>query len=471
MLQHGRAVPLLLFALVWLSTAWFGSWEFNPNNSTRMFAAISLVEQGDATIDEFGHLTIDKAHFGSHLYLDKAPGMTLMATPVVAALMLATGERSGYLDKRIDNPRLAAFLRLRLRLAAILSSGLLTALAAVALWHVASAITASRSAALFAAIAYGLGSPAWGWSTTIFGHAAVGALLMLAFWAVWRGTRDALPRPWLALLAGGALGWAVVIEYQAVLAGSAIAIWALVRIWRSPARWRLLAIAVAGGINAGLPMIGYNLSAFGVPLKFGYEGVVGFDGMHQGLFGLTYPKLPVLIEILFGPRKGLFWVAPILLLAPFGLYGMAREARTRQPAIVAIAVVAIVLLVNAAYVYWDGGYSTGPRHSVPALPFLALGLAPIWSAIKNARARIALLALLGLSMLINLAVAAAEIFAPDTQAWPLWRPILLDDVAAGQFRDLPSQFWGWSPWAGVAAYLVLACGLGWALIVAHRRSI
>ncbi|HEX7655466.1 MAG TPA: hypothetical protein VF404_00570, partial [Sphingomonas sp.] len=81
----------LLFVLVWLSGAWFGSDELNPNNATRMFAAISLVEHHDATIDEFGALTIDKADFGGHTYMDKAPGMTLMAVPIVAATNWVTG--------------------------------------------------------------------------------------------------------------------------------------------------------------------------------------------------------------------------------------------------------------------------------------------------------------------------------------------------------------------------------------------
>ncbi len=43
-------VALGLFALVWLSIVWFGSFEYNPNNATRLFAAISLVENHDATI-------------------------------------------------------------------------------------------------------------------------------------------------------------------------------------------------------------------------------------------------------------------------------------------------------------------------------------------------------------------------------------------------------------------------------------
>ena len=68
---------LLLFALVWLSCVWFGSWALNPNNSTRMFAAISLVDGQSGRIDDYQALTIDKAQFGGHVYLDKAPNCAL----------------------------------------------------------------------------------------------------------------------------------------------------------------------------------------------------------------------------------------------------------------------------------------------------------------------------------------------------------------------------------------------------------
>ncbi len=83
-MTHRRTIPLLLFLLVWLSAGWFGSWEGNPNNATRLFAAIELVERGDARIDRWAPLTIDKAVFDGHVYLDKAPGMTLLALPAIA---------------------------------------------------------------------------------------------------------------------------------------------------------------------------------------------------------------------------------------------------------------------------------------------------------------------------------------------------------------------------------------------------
>ena len=55
-MTRSRTIPLLLFVLVWLSAGWFGSWEGNPNNATRLFAAIELVEHGDARIDRWAPL-------------------------------------------------------------------------------------------------------------------------------------------------------------------------------------------------------------------------------------------------------------------------------------------------------------------------------------------------------------------------------------------------------------------------------
>ena len=46
-----RGVRIVLFALVWLSCVWFGSWERNDNQATRKYAAIGLVERGDASSD------------------------------------------------------------------------------------------------------------------------------------------------------------------------------------------------------------------------------------------------------------------------------------------------------------------------------------------------------------------------------------------------------------------------------------
>ena len=456
----GRTAALL-FLLVWMSVAWFGSWELNPNNATRLFAAISLVEDGDATIDEFAPLTIDKAMFGGHAYLDKAPGMTLMALPAVVLTNALTGEASRVVAQSSTGPPVARLLRLRPPVAVATGPALLTALAAVLLFRWGAVLTGRTGAGLFAAIGFALGTPVWAWSTTLLGHAPVAALYVIAAWSLWRAT-DEEPRPWLALAGGAALGWAVVVEYQAVLAGSAIAIWAAARAWRHSDRWHLLGLATLGGVTALTPLIGYNLLAFGEPFRVGYSGVVGFEGMNQGLFGLTTPKAAVILEVLFGDRRGLLWVAPVLILAPLGLAALGDDRRTRGLATTVTAVVAIVLLVNAAYVYWDGGNSTAPRHSVPLIGLLALGLAPFWAGLRRG-GRIAAGAVLAVSAAINLVIACADTFAPPEYRWPLWTYVAEVRFLKGDLQTWPSEWLGWSTWGGFALYLAAALPLGWLL--------
>jgi len=449
-----------LFLLVWLSGAWFGSWEFNPNNATRLFAAIRMVENGTATIDPFAPLTIDKAQFGNHAYLDKAPGMTLMALPAVAITDLVTGDRAGrHMPTSVD-PGFVAYLKLRTRVAAATGSALLTAVAAVLLFDLALTLTGGAGAALFAALGYALGTPIWGYSTTLLGHAAVAALFVIALAGVARGGGR-----WMAA-AGLALGWAVVVEYQAVLAGSVIGLWA---VWKYRATPRALLPLIVAGAAGLLPLAAYNLFAFGTLFRIGYSGVVGFEGMNQGLFGLTVPRLAVLREILVGPTRGLFWVAPVLLVAPVGLWRLGEARATRGIALAAAGVAVVALLVNAAYVYWDGGNATGPRHAMPLAGVAALGLAPVWTMARAGWQRVGLAMLLLGSVAINLTIAAAEIFAPPGYRWAWWQAVIQLRFRFGDLRTIPSEWWGWTSWNGLYLWAAVAIPLALWLVQSCAR--
>jgi hypothetical protein len=39
------------------------------------------------------------------------------------------------------------------------------------------------------------------------------------------------------------------------------------------------------------------------------------------------------------------------------------------------------ILLNASYNYWEGGWSYGPRHAAPGIPFLCISLAFLWTAL------------------------------------------------------------------------------------------
>lgn len=466
---HRDPVAWLIALLVWFSCAWFGSWEFNPNNAVRMFATLSLVEQGDATIDEFAPLTIDKAQFGSHYYSDKAPGMTVLGIPAVAIADRLSGQRADDFIPGFENREFNRFLKIRIRLVAVTICAVLSALAAMLLYDLVRRITGDMEAGAVAALSYGLGTTIWGWSTTIFGHAPVAALLVIATWGVWCGTGPERSRRH-AVFAGLALGWAVLIEHSALIAGLPVAGFALWRLRALPraAAMRTVAVALTAGASALVVLIAYNLLAFGTVFRLGYSGVTDFAGMQEGLFGLTYPKPYVLFELILGERRGMLWVAPILIVAPFGLAMLVRDPATRDIGWLAVAGAVVPFLINASYYYWDGGNATGPRHALPAVGFLCIGIGVFWARATR-WSRIAVGALLAGSVTLNMAIASAEITAPQDEPRALGVAVLRERFDPGYLRTVADEWLGYTPWQGLAIWALVAGVLTVALAVLVGR--
>jgi len=263
----------------------------------------------------------------------------------------------------------------------------------------------------------------------------------------------------------------VLIEHSALIAGLPVAGFALWRLRDLPrgAAVRTVLIAVATGASALVVLIGYNLLAFGTVFRLGYSGVTDFAGMQEGLFGLTYPKPYVLLELILGERRGMLWVAPILIVAPFGIRSLLRDPATRAIGWLAVAGAAVPFLINASYYYWDGGNATGPRHALPAVGFLCIGIGAFWAqATRWSRAAVA--ALLAGSITLNMAIASAEITAPADQPRALVMAVFRDRFDPGYLRTVADEWLGYTPWQGLAIWAVVAGVLTVALAVLVRQS-
>lgn len=102
-------------------------------------------------------------------------------------------------------------------------------------------------------------------------------------------------------------------------------------------------------------------------LRTGYEKEEGFSTpLLEGLFGL-----------LLSPGKSLFLYAPVILLAPLGLWLMARRGNLAGRVAVALilAQTAASLIFNALWWAWTGNFAWGPRLIMPVLPLLIWPLA------------------------------------------------------------------------------------------------
>jgi hypothetical protein len=147
--------------------------------------------------------------------------------------------------------------------------------------------------------------------------------------------------------------------------------------------------------------------------------------MHnRGYLGLTYPHIEVVLKLLFGSSRGLFFAAPVLIAAPLGLRWLWQQKNSRAAAITATAIVTYYFLFNASFYEWKGGQSYGPRYASGAIPLLCLGLAFLWQRASGRwRGVMVVLALCGVMSSLMVVSTYSELAVQDRcpfchQTWP-----------------------------------------------------
>ena len=360
----------VIFALLFVSFAYFyqaGGW----NQNSRFALVRAITNEHTLSIDPFHLATGDRAYDNGHYYSDKAPGIALTAVPVVALVR-------PFLRAAGGDPENYAGIALLSYLATVCTAGLLTAIAGVSLYGLCIDLGASGAGALFAALVFGLGSPIWTLATIFIGHAFSASLLVMAFAAACRAGSGNWRQ---GAIAGGCAGWATISEFPAAIPAVIIALVALVHVWpleRRRAIAVLAALTVAALATAAV-LMAYQYACFGSPFHLAYSSESGYVGMQQGVFGVDLPRMIRLRRILFGEYRGLLPLAPVLAVAPIGFVFVRR----RLVAITAFTIAIYYILLNASYVYWEGGWSYGPRHASPAIPFLCIGLAALWTVLPR----------------------------------------------------------------------------------------
>ena len=279
------------------------------------------------------------------------------------------------------------------------ASGVLVFLLAVRLGN-------GRRLAVGLALAWGLTTLAWPYSKMFFSEPLFTACLLMAALGLlaYRQETGRGRYGWLAL-AGLGLGYAVLTRVAGALLLPpflAYVAWAtlahpegepLRRLLRRPERqtgWgrEAIAAALAFGIPAAACLallLWHNVARFGSPFDNGYAGERFDTPLLSGLAGL-----------LVSPGKSIFLYTPLTALAVVGWPRFWRERRAEAALYASIA--AIVLIQNAKWWSWWGGWVWGPRMLAPLLPFVILGLGPLLRSSAAARGAAWALGALGLAM-------------------------------------------------------------------------
>jgi hypothetical protein len=388
--MNTRAAILALLCLA--SFAYFhegGGW----NQNSRFDLVRALIERHTVCIDAYHENTGDEALFRGHYYMDKAPGASFVALPAVAvarSVMRARGED-------VNSPE--ALERLSY-VAEVAGSGVPATVAALCVWWLVRRYERNEQTAMVVAVAYALGSPAWAYSVMFIGHALAVCCLLLA-WCAASGIRESrTPRRdiGLALGAGLAAGWAVVTEYPVAVASVVLAGYVLAEAW--PGGWtkrvRVAAALGVGALACAAVLMVYHQAAFGSPFRVGYEYYDNPATMKTGLLGINRPQWHILTELLWGWYRGLLPAAPVLVLAPVGLWLWWRRRETHAVAVSLTAAILAGLTLMSGDVHWEGGWAYGPRYIAFIMGFMFLGLAPVWTRSgRIGRAAMGILILVG----------------------------------------------------------------------------
>ncbi len=385
----------------------------SPNELCRLWQSRSLVDHGslmiNRTLEEFGRVgdlscvarlrvdgverqapCIDALPPGAQVlearyYPSKAPMLSFLGVPIYAALKLVKAPVSDSLQVLFSRlfitivPTLVMLIVLRRFLGAFLEAWLRDTLVVV----------------------YALGTMAFSYSEQFLSHQLTAVLLFFTFFCAWKVERGEWGDRGL-LLAGLAGGAVVFTEYTGALGVVCVATLVVASRWQrlqgalaslraGPAgsstdprvasltrgAWKGLGLAVglvaAGSAPFLVALLAYHQVCFGHPLASGYKFLAdaAYQPWHLGGFlGIRVPDPRAFALSAFSPLRGFFTLSPFLLLAFVGLKALKAQDRAQWVMVVAL------LLGNAyftsSFPYDSWGWTTGPRHLTPLVPFLVL---------------------------------------------------------------------------------------------------
>lgn len=361
-----RRVAFLLGIALFASYAYF--WQSRCwNSATRLMLTYALADRGTICIDGLEGHTRDRAFVNGHYYCDKAPGQSFLGLPYYLPTKLMG----------ISHPLQRKESELRYwwpdYLVTIGTSGLCTASLGAVLFYFALSVGCSPWAAAVVSATYGLATPAWTYATLYYGHQSAAFFAFLAFAILYFRRRTCGFSMATGFMAGASAGLSVVIEYPLAL----IAVGLAGYVASSRSSLRALAAYVFAGLLWAILLACYHMAAFGGPLQFGYhhETESQFQGIYStsNTFGLSLPSPYTAAAILASPR-GLVWHAPASAVAVLGFTVLMRR---REYGLLFVSAWSFgsMLLLNASHPTWTGGFATGPRYLLPALPFLMIPLA------------------------------------------------------------------------------------------------
>jgi hypothetical protein len=399
-------VEILFFALVLFSHGYFyvgTAW----NQVARYNTVYSLInpdtpDYGTLRINYYmahpprGAGTGDWARYQDNYYSNKAPGSSILGAGFY--FFLFHGQRAFGI-----NPMQPIWISFNEYFINLFVSVLWTALGTVVFFRfLRQRYQFGGTNAFWTSLVFGFCTLMFPFDGGFWGHTTAAAMILIGYYHLEQSQRPAL--------AGFMLGLAVLVEYMAAISLAVAAAYLLMLPGRRPQIARFVAGATPG-IAALLVSQKICFGSFfttATSLSDTLRRVEEGQAIAFGQFG-TF-QLDVFWKLLFSLERGIFIYMPVLLFAFLGALYLLRKGDTEWLVACALNILLYVGAISS-YVFWDGGWSTGARYLIVALPFFAFLLPSLDSM---GRKTTAIYIVLGVISFMNmLAIATVEAMAPD----------------------------------------------------------
>jgi hypothetical protein len=386
----------LFFGLLVLCYAFF--LEPAGTNTTSRYDMVWALAHGTTRIDAFHNNTIDISVYNGHYYSPRSLGLSLLAVPVFELVQLIMNHP----------PVTTSTMNFAIPFINMFTVVPIAIIATIVFYRFVLRLRPDLSGTpvpFVVTTAFALGTLEYPFAVSFFSHAMGGCLMLMGFYCLYRARSSPMPER-LVLLGGLLVGYAVITEYPTgiimlALFGYTLAVF-------PGRRLRMLILFGVGMLPSVLLLGWYDWFAFGSPFHLSYDSVscnssvtAQFCGQRTGFFGVTFPQLSGLVEILAWPR-GLLVESPFLI---FGVIGFVRwwraSVRPSAEMLVCLAVsVLYPLAISSYYLPMAGENLPGPRLLVPMLPFVCLTLA--WAVdARNDVVRAVFAGLLSIGVLLS----------------------------------------------------------------------
>jgi hypothetical protein len=362
--QRGLLFALMLFLLAY-------SWMFEkitvPNERSRVYLAVALVDDGTLTIDNsirrFG-ATSDVARHEKHFYTDKAPGSSLVGAGLYALVRLYTKSSDWTIEELINLMRTWLMIPIGL-------------LSFIGLHRFLGNLKIDSRVVDLVTFGWILASPAFHYSTAYYGHQIVAISILAALYLLTQ-YKSITGR----FVAGAVTGLAGLTEYQVIISCFFIMLYVFYTDRKSKSR---ICAFMLGAAPFAILLFAYNWLAFGGPFALSYDFLTthAMQVQHnQGIGGVTYPKPEAVRGVLFSLHRGILFTSPLFILVPYGLLQMGRKKQKALSLLIGGIFFVYLFFVLSADV-WHGAWSFGLRLLVPALACASIPVAFAVDKLKN----------------------------------------------------------------------------------------